>query len=77
MWVILEGLRFFRAITPRWRLLPRRDFLHWRLGTIYGSFDRETGSPRPLRALLGDLWRDRRQVIRLLRWRRKMRLAAR
>jgi len=63
-WLLLlvEGLRFLRSITPRWRLLPPHDYLHWRLVTVYGSFDRESGVPRPVRVMLVDLWRDRSNV---------------
>jgi len=71
--VLLEGLRFLWSITPRRRLLPSRAYLLWRLGTVYGSFNRETGEHRTLRELLGDLWRDRANVVRFLRWRRDMR----
>lgn len=73
---LLEGLRYLRAITPRWRLLPTTTYLHWRLGTVYGSFDRTTGAPRTVRAMLGDVWRDREQVLRFLTWRRELRRRA-
>ena len=71
--MLREGLRFLWSITPRWRLLPSRQYLVWRLGTVYGTFDRETGQPRSLRALLRDLWRDRANVVRFLRWSRTLR----
>jgi hypothetical protein len=45
---IVEGRDFLRAITPKGELLPPLDYLHWRLGTIYGSFNRRTGKPRRL-----------------------------
>ncbi len=72
--VLVEAVRFWFAITPRWRLWPTRAYLQWRLGTVYGSFDRETGKLRSVRALLLDAWCDRRNVIRFLRWRRRMRV---
>lgn len=71
--VIVEGFSFLRSITPRWRLLPSRAYLQWRLGTVYGSFDRETGAVRGLSVLLRDLWRDRANVCRFLLWRQQMR----
>lgn len=71
--VITEGLRFYWAICLKRRLWPSRAYLHWRLGTIYGSFNRETGAPRPLRDLLRDLWRDRANAVKFLVWRRKLR----
>lgn len=73
MKVIIEAVLFWIAITPRWRLWPTHDYIHWRFGTVYGSFDRETGKPRPVRALIADAWRDRTNGIRFLKWRRRMR----
>ncbi len=73
MRVIIEAVWFWFAITPRWRLWPTQEYLHWRLGTMYGSFDRETGKPRPVRAMIRDAWQDRANVIRFLKWRRSMR----
>jgi hypothetical protein len=72
----LSGLAFLWTLRPRWA--RRRAwwpgllaYLHWRLGTVYGSFDAE-GRPRPVRALLRDLWNDRRQARRFLLWRHEM-----
>lgn len=73
--VLIEGARFYNKIRPRWRLLPSRDFLRWRLGTVYGSFDQATGGPRKIRHLLRDLWRDRAKAAEFLLWCRQMRLA--
>lgn len=70
----VEGVRFYNKIRPRWRLLPSHDFLRWRLGTVYGSFDSVTGKPRKVRDLLRDLWRDRERVMEFLLWCRQMRL---
>lgn len=70
---LIEAIRFWFAITPRWRLWPSCAYLQWRLGTVYGSFDRQTGEARSVRALLLDAWRDRKQVGKFLRWRRGMR----
>lgn len=73
---LAEGMRFLAAITPRYRLLPSPAYLHWRLGTVYGSFNRETDAPRSLLDILRDAWRDRAQVVRFLLWRRDMRRMA-
>lgn len=72
--VLVEAIRFWFAITPRWRLWPTRAYLQWRLGTVYGSFNRKTGKPRWVIVLLWNAWRDRRNVVRFLRWRRRMRV---
>ena len=72
MRVLIEAVRFWFAITPRWRLWPTRAYLQWRLGTVYGSFNRETGELRPVRDLLRDAWRDRDNAGRFLVWRRGM-----
>jgi len=69
--VLLEALRFLWA-----HRRASRAYVQWRLGTVYGSFNRETGEPRPARELLRDAWRDRKQVVKFLRWRRQMRLSA-
>jgi len=71
--VLIEAIRFWFAITPRGRLWPTREYLHWRLGTMYGSFNRETGEPRQIRALIADAWCDRKQVAQFLTWRQRMR----
>jgi len=68
-----EGLRFLLVdARQKRRLLPSREYLHWRLGTVYRTFD-ENGHPRSLRELFRDAWRDLPNVIRHLLWRRKMR----
>ena len=68
---LIEGLRFLwtfrRARAPYWK---------WRLGTIYGSFDK-SGNERPLKELFKDLWRDRARAMKFLQWRRTMRIKAR
>lgn len=64
----VEGLRFLWTMRK-----ARKPYLHWRLGTIYGSFERDTGQPRPIKELLACLWRDRGSVIEFLLWRRRMR----
>lgn len=64
---LAEGAHFlwrFRRASPA--------YVRWRLGTIYGSFDRETGRERTVRELLGDLARDWRQAFRFLLWSRDM-----
>lgn len=71
--VLLEAVRYYFAITPRGRLFPTREYLHWRLGTVYRSFDGE-GKPRQVRELVRDAWRDRGNVVAFLKWRRRMRL---
>lgn len=70
--VLIEGARFYWSICLKRRLWPSRAYLHWRLGTLYGTFDRATGEPRPLRDLLLDLWRDRRNAVKFLLWRRSL-----
>ena len=72
MRIFIEAVRFWFAITPRWRLWPTWAYLQWRLGTVYGSFDRKTGKPRAVRALLLDAWKDHQNVGRFLHWRRGM-----
>ena len=66
----MEGLHFLwchRNASPA--------YVHWRLGTLYGSFA-PNGESRPLRELLRALWRDRRAAICFLLWRRGMRRGA-
>lgn len=72
--VLLEAFRYYFAIKPGGRLFPPRDYLQWRLGTVYGSFDK-SGNPRSVSDLCRDVWRDRKNVIAFLKWRRKMRLS--
>lgn len=72
-----EGWLYLRAISPRGRLLPTEDYLQWRLGTVYGSFNKLTGRPRDIEDLIIDLWRDRKNALKFLLWRRDMRLRAR
>ena len=72
MRVIIEAIRFWFVITPKGRLWPTRDYLSWRLGTVYGTFNRKTGKPRWVIALLWDAWRDRKQVAQFLKWRKGM-----
>lgn len=74
--MIWQGLAFLWTLRPRlrrWRAWwpSLLAWLHWRLGTVYGSFDAE-GRPRPVRELLRDLWNDRRQARRFLLWRREL-----
>lgn len=71
--VLIEAIRYYVAITPRGRLFPTREYLHWRLGTVYRSFDEE-GRPRPVASLIREVWRDRANVLAFLKWRRRMRL---
>ena len=66
--VATEGVHFLwthRKATP--------EYVRWRLGTIYGSFDKASGGPRLMRELLRALWNDRRAVVSFLRWRRAVR----
>lgn len=63
---LVEGTRFLWAFRR-----ASRAYWRWRLGTIYGSFD-GNGTPRPLRELVRDLWRDRRRAVAFLLWRRGM-----
>jgi len=68
---LVEGARFLwscRRLTY--------GYVQWRLGTMYGSFD-SSGNPRSAGDLLEVLWRDRRQVVEFLAWRREMRLRRR
>ena len=69
--ILSEGIRFLYSIRN-----ADPSYLSWRLGTVYGSFDRKTGEARPLRDLLRDCWKDREQVKNFLSWRRAMRLNA-
>jgi hypothetical protein len=64
----VEGVRFLWSFKK-----ARPAYIHWRLGTVYGSFDKDTGKPRPIKELLAHLWRDREHVIDFLVWRRSMR----
>lgn len=87
---VWEGILLWWALTPPRSLLPSRRYLHWRLGTVYGSFhDCEckvsgiehktscaTGRPRPLGDLIRQAWGDREQVMKFLRWRKWMRRLA-
>lgn len=66
--VTVEGISFLWSMRK-----AKAPYIHWRLGTLYGSFDKATGKPRPIRDLLGCLWRDRRSVAEFLLWRRRMR----
>jgi hypothetical protein len=66
--VAAEGIAFLWSVRK-----ARGPYIQWRLGTLYGSFDRATGQPRPIRDLLDCLWRDRKSVTEFLLWRRKMR----
>jgi len=76
--ILIESFRFAWATGLLWpRMWRRWAYWHWRLGTVYGSFDRETGEPRKMRELLRDLWRDRAAAGRFMLWRREMRRLAR
>ena len=85
MKTLIEAVRFWFAITPRWRLWPSRAYLQWRLGTVYGSFNyrnhaefqllwhRPDGAQlRSVRKLIGAAWKDHDNVINFLTWREKM-----
>lgn len=88
---LVEGLRFWRSITPKRKLRPTDAYLHWRLGTVYGSFHDcaceaqgiehksacSTGKLRSLSDLVADAKRDRKQVFQFLGWRREMMVLAR
>ena len=76
-----QGLRIFLALTEGARFLwsCRRlsyGYVQWRLGTVYGSFNSDGGN-RSVGDLVEALWRDRRQVMDFLSWRREMRLRRR
>ena len=66
--VAAEGIAFIWSMRK-----ARAPYIHWRLGTLYGSFEKDTGQPRPIKELLDCLWRDRKNVAEFLLWRRKMR----
>jgi hypothetical protein len=79
--VLWEGYLFLRAIANKkrkwWQLpLPPKDYLLWRLGTVYGTHPTNDGTkpPKTLRDFARELWGDREQVVKFLLWRRKMRL---
>jgi hypothetical protein len=66
--VVVEGVLFLWSVRK-----AKMSYIHWRLGTLYGSFEKGTGQPRPIKELLGCLWRDRTNIVRFLLWRREMR----
>lgn len=63
---VIEGLRFLWCLRG-----ASRHYFFWRLGTVYGGY--KDGKPRSLPDLLGQLWRDRKNVVRFLEWRRQTR----
>lgn len=74
-YVIREGIRFlwtFRNKKQWWKILPPREYVMWRLGTVYGTHPEHDGTrpPKTLKQLLGELWDDREQAKRYLLWRR-------
>jgi hypothetical protein len=66
--VVVEGVLFLWSVRK-----AKMSYIHWRLGTLYGSFERDTGQPRTIKELLDCLWRDRANITRFLLWRREMR----
>lgn len=83
VWALMEGIRFWWDLLPKdldngvprsW--LPDRDYMMWRLGTVYGIYpNHKVGEePNSYEALIRLAWRDRAQVFKFLLWRREMRL---
>jgi hypothetical protein len=80
MLILWEALLFFWAYRDRrrpWRI--NGHYLLWRLGTVYGIHPNNDGTkpPKTLGEFMKELWTDRRQVTRFLRWRRTMRRLSR
>ncbi len=76
--IALEGLRFlwiFRHKKRWWKILPPREYVMWRLGTVYGIYPENDGTkpPKTLKQLLQNLWDDREQVSKYLLSRKQLR----
>lgn len=62
---MLEGIRFLWNATRGERLRPwRSKYLRWRLETYSGKWAESVG-PKDFWEML---WKEKRQVIRFLRW---------
>jgi hypothetical protein len=66
-----QGFLFLLSIRKKGSLFPSKDYLLWRLGTVYQSFEKD-GTYRPLKDLIRDAWRDRDRVKNFLVWRKQM-----
>lgn len=83
---ILEAARLYWDLLPKARdngvptaLVPPREYMTWRLGTVYGIYPRHRilESPNTYADLIRLAWQDRAQILRFLLWRRDMRISAR